>query len=126
MAVYIPLVGALHALMRKQATEMVRTRTSLTFFNQLFLVPKSNNKWRPILESSEVSKIENRDTRKYKDLPLDRRMSNIHRLQGCLLPYTNIDTVQERPHPRSILPIQSSTVQTLRSPHGVHNSIEKG
>ena len=46
------LKEALHALIRKKAVERVRVRTSLAFFNSLFIVPKSNQKWRPILDLS--------------------------------------------------------------------------
>ena len=39
----------------------------------------------------QISKREIQDvnTRNNKNLPPDRRMGNIHRLQGCLLPHTN-------------------------------------
>ena len=46
------LTAALHALVQKNAVEPVRTQKSLGFFNRLFLVPKPNNQWRPILELS--------------------------------------------------------------------------
>ena len=35
--------------------ELVRNQTSLGFFNRLFLVPKPNNKWRPILDLSTLN-----------------------------------------------------------------------
>ena len=44
------LLKALHQLMTKNAVELVQNQKSLGFFNRLFLVPKPNNKWRPILE----------------------------------------------------------------------------
>ena len=37
------------------AVELVQNQTSLSFFNRLFLVPKSNNKWRPILDLSNLN-----------------------------------------------------------------------
>ena len=35
--------------------ELVHNQTSLGFFNRLFLVPKPNNKWRPILDLSNLN-----------------------------------------------------------------------
>ena len=51
------LKEALQALLQKEAVEMVRVRTSLAFFNRLFIVPKSNQKWRPILDLNAVNKF---------------------------------------------------------------------
>ena len=41
--------------MDKTAIELVHNQTSLGFFNRLFLVPKPNNKWRPILDLSKLN-----------------------------------------------------------------------
>ena len=49
------LLEALHQLMDKKAVELVHNQTSLGFFNRLFLVPKPNNKWRPILDLSKLN-----------------------------------------------------------------------
>ena len=49
------LLEALHQLIDKNAVELVRNRISLSFFNRLFLVPKPNNKWRPILDLSKLN-----------------------------------------------------------------------
>ena len=49
------LLEALHQLIDKNAVELVRNKTSLSFFNQLFLVPKPNNKWRPILDLNNLN-----------------------------------------------------------------------
>ena len=49
------LLEALHQLITKNAVELVRNQTSLGFFNRLFLVPKPNNKWRPILDLSNLN-----------------------------------------------------------------------
>ena len=45
------LLEALHQLIDKNAVELVQNR----FFNRLFLVPKPNNKWRPILDLSKLN-----------------------------------------------------------------------
>ena len=49
------LLEALHQLMDKNAIELVHNPTSLGFFNRLFLVPKPNNKWLPILDLSKLN-----------------------------------------------------------------------
>ena len=49
------LLEALHQLIGKNAIELVHNQTSLGFFNRLFLVPKPNNKWRPILDLSKLN-----------------------------------------------------------------------
>ena len=49
------LLEALHQLVDKNAVELVKHQTSLGFFNRLFLVPKPNNKWRPILDLSKLN-----------------------------------------------------------------------
>ena len=49
------LLEALHQLMDKNAVELVHNQTSLGFFNRLFLVPKPNYKWRPILDLSKLN-----------------------------------------------------------------------
>ena len=52
---YSYLLEALHQLIDKNAAEVVRNKNSLSFFNRLFLVPKPNNKWRPILDLSHLN-----------------------------------------------------------------------
>ena len=49
------LLEALHQLTDKNAVELVQNQKSLGFFNWLFLVPKPNNKWRPILDLSKLN-----------------------------------------------------------------------
>ena len=49
------LLEALYQLMNKNAVELVVNQNSLGFYNRLFLVPKSNNRWRPILDLSTVN-----------------------------------------------------------------------
>ena len=49
------LSEALHQLISKNAVEPVRNPNSLGFFNRLFLVAKPNNKWRPILDLSNLN-----------------------------------------------------------------------
>ena len=51
------LLEALDQLTNKNAVELVRNQTSLGFYSQLFLVPKPNNKWRPILDLSNLNQF---------------------------------------------------------------------
>ena len=44
------LVGSIASAYEQKAVEPVATQKSLGFYNRLFLVPKSNNRWRPILD----------------------------------------------------------------------------
>ena len=48
---------AVQSLVDKKAVEMVRVRASLAFFNRLFIVPKPNQKWRPVLDLSALNKF---------------------------------------------------------------------
>ena len=49
------LLEALHQLIDKNAVELVQNQASLGFYNRLLLVPKPNNKWRPILDLSKLN-----------------------------------------------------------------------
>ena len=51
----LSLLEALHQLIDKNAIELVHKPNSVGFFNRLFLVPKPNNKWRPILDLSNLN-----------------------------------------------------------------------
>ena len=49
------LIEALYQLINKNAVEPVDNPNSLGFYNRLFLVPKPNNRWRPILDLSTLN-----------------------------------------------------------------------
>ena len=49
------LFQALTELINKLVVEKVVIRSSLAFYNHLFLVPKSNHRWRPILDLSHLN-----------------------------------------------------------------------
>ena len=51
------LLEALHQLINKNAVELVNNQKSLGFFNRLSLVPKPNNKLRPILDLSNLNQF---------------------------------------------------------------------
>ena len=56
------LVEALHQLINKNAVEPVQNQNSLGFYNRLFLVPKPNNRWRPILDLSALNTFLNTES----------------------------------------------------------------
>ena len=51
------LLEALHQLLNKNAVELIQNPQSLGFYNRLFLVPKSNNRWRPFLDLSKLNEF---------------------------------------------------------------------
>ena len=54
------LLEALYQLTNKNAVEPVANQNSLGFYNRLFLVPKPNNRWRPILDLSTLNTFLNK------------------------------------------------------------------
>ena len=119
--------------MKKYAVEPVASQKSLGFYNRLFLVPKPNHRWRPVLDPSTLNTFlqqsrSNGDPRDNKDLPRARGLGHLHRLQGCILLYTNSQScifkvfkVHAFSHPGSVLPVQSTTLWPVHSTHGVHS-----
>ena len=56
------LLEALYQLINKNAVKPVENQNSLGFYNRLFLVPKPNNRWRPILDLSTLNTFLNTGT----------------------------------------------------------------
>ena len=56
------LLEALYQLTNKNAVEPVANQNSLGFYNRLFLVPKPNNRWRPILDLSTLNTFLNTES----------------------------------------------------------------
>ena len=68
---------ALYQLVNKNAVEPVANQNSLGFYNRhLEHLPKHRV-------------VQNGDPRDNKNLPTGRGVGHLHRLQGCILPYTN-------------------------------------
>ena len=73
--------------------------------------------------------VQNGDPRDYKDLLTARGVGHLHRLQGRTLPYTNSQSVPEVhafSHPGLVLPVQSSTLWSVHSTHGVYSGGQGG
>ena len=80
----------------------------------------------PISQSRE---IQDGNTGNHQNLPPTGGMGYVGGLQGCLFPYTDTGTVQEIPQisgPGPDLPVQSSTLWSVHSTHGVHCSNKGG
>ena len=128
------LLEALHQLTNKNAVELVQNQASLGFYNRLFLVPKPNNKWRPILDLSLLNQFLKAEKFKMQignntDLNTSRGVGYVHRLQGHLLPHTHSQTVQkilEVSCRGQDLSIQSPTLWSINSPLGVHCRNQRG
>ena len=125
------LLEALYQLVNKNAVEPVENQNSLGFYTRLFLVPKHNNWWRPILDlsTSQNRVVQNGDLRDNENLSADRGVDNIHRFQRRILPHTSSQSVQEVHAfscPGSLLPIQSPTLWPVHSTHGVHGGGQRG
>ena len=119
--------------MGKNAVEPVTNQTSLGFYNWLFLVPKPNNRWRPILDLSNLKKFLKTESFKMETPETIRTSLQagewVTSLQGRILPYTHSKPVKEV-HAFSctgqFIPNQSTTIRPLHSPHGVYSSGQRG
>ena len=86
--------------------------------------PKPNNRWRPVLDLSTLNTFLN--TRSFK---METPETTFHRLQRRILPYTNSQSVQEVhafSSSGSVLPVQSPTLWSIHSSHGVHSGGQRG
>ena len=73
-------------------------------------------------------KLQDGDTGNHQNLSPTRGVGYVHRLQGRLLPHPYTGTVQEIsqiPCTGSDIPVQSPTLWSVHSPHGIHGS-DKG
>ena len=73
--------------------------------------------------------VQDGDPRDNKNLPTGRGVGHIHRFQRRILPHTNSQSVQEVhafSSPGSVLPVQSPTLWSIHSPHGVHSGGQRG
>ena len=69
---------ALHQLIHKNAVELVQNQETMGLYNRLFLIKKTNNWWRPILDLSNLNKF----LKKFKmemDIPIQNqsRIANL-------------------------------------------------
>ena len=73
--------------------------------------------------------VQDGDPRDNKNLPTGRGVGHIHRFQRRILPHTNSQSVQEV-HAfsplGSVLPVQSPSLWSVHSSHGVHSGGQRG
>ena len=119
---------ALHALIHKQAVDMVKVQTPLVFFNRPFIVPKPNQKCRPIPDLSALTKFLALKTFKI-ETPEKIRISLQEGewvtagFQRCLFPHPHTQKVAEIPEiqfPSTNLSVQGTSLWPINSSHGVH------
>ena len=121
---------ALQSLGQKQAIERVSVQSSLGFYNRLFLVPKPNKKWRPILDLSQLNlylapatfKMETPDSN-HQTLPSAGRVGHFAGFQRRVLSHPNKPQVAEIspiPHKRSDFSIHSPSLWPVDGSVGVH------
>ena len=127
----LDLLEALHQLTNKNAVELVKNQEYLGFYSRLFLVPKPNNKWRPTLNLSNLNKFLKMEKlkRETPDLPTNRGVGDVHRLQGCLLPYTHskpIDKTFQISCTGQNIPVQSTSIWSVHISLRVHYCDQRG
>ena len=113
------LKEALANLMRELVVEKVVIKSSLAFYNRLFLVPKPNKKWRPILDLSQLNRFLNTGTFKM-ETPESIRLSlkTGEWVTRCLLPYPYCPKVKEVSPILPVSPDLSVHSPTVRIGHG--------
>ena len=111
------LLEALYQLMNKNAAEPVANQNSLGFYNRLCLVPKPNNRWRPILDLSTLNTFLNTESFKMEtpetirtSLQLGEWVTSIDSKDAYfLIPIQSVQEVHAFLHPGSVLPFGLST-----------------
>ena len=122
---------ALQSLGQKQAIEKVSVQSSLGFYNRLFLVPKPNKKWRPILDLSQLNlylapatfKMETPETIRLFGVGhfagFQRRLfSHPHKPQ--------VAKISQVPLKRSDLSVHSTSLWPVNGSVGVHKGGQRG
>ena len=103
------LKEALLALMNKLVVERVVVKSSLAFYNRLFLVSKPNKKWRPILDLSQLNLYLSPDTFKMETrgnnpvILTKGGMGNLSGFQRRVFPHSYLSKVNKLPE---VLPEQ--------------------
>ena len=90
----LPVGGITSAYRQECNRTIVRNKTSLSFFNRLFLVPKPNQKWRPILDLSNLNFFLKAEKFKMDSGGTIRReldfQTRVHILASTLIPIGNV------------------------------------
>ena len=129
------LLEALHQLLDKKAVELVQNPQSLGFYNRLFLVPKPNNRWRPVLDLSRLNnylktqsfKMETPETIR-TSLQTGEWVTSIDFKDAYFhIPINSQSRKYMRFHIQDkTYQIQGSTLWPVHSPHGIHCGSQRG
>ena len=98
------LLEALYQLINKNPVEPVENQNSLGFYNRQFLVPKPNNRWRPVLDLSTLNTFLN--TESFKMETTETIRTSLHAGEWV----TSIDFKDAYFH----IPIQSQSRKYMR------------
>ena len=123
------LQAAVQALIEKKAVERVRVQTSLAFFNRLFIVPKPNHKWRPILDLSTLNqflcvktfKMETPETIR-TSLQQEEWVTSLDFSDA----YFHIPKIPQVPLSEPVVPVSGTSLWPVNSSHGVHWCGQRG
>ena len=129
------LLEALASLIQKQAVEKVVVKSSLAFYNSLFLVPKPNRKWHPILDQSKLNLFLTTSTFKM-ETPETIRLSlqkgewvTSLDFSDAYFPHSHSPDVQKVPKvspKQGQLPVHIPSLWFGNGPVGVHQSGQGG
>ena len=128
------LLEALYQLVNKNAVEPVENQNSLGFYNWLFLVPKPNNRWSPILDLSTLNTFLNIESFKMETPETIRTFLQAGEWITSRDSRTHTSTYQFTVSPgstcvftsRATLTIQSTTLWSVHSTQGVHSGGQRG
>ena len=121
-------VGGISSADKQKCSRVGQKSRISGFLQPAVLLPKTKQQMETYTRSEQSQqipqgrKILNGDTRNDPDLPTDKGVSAVHRLQGCLLPYTHtklIKKISEISCTGQNIPFQSTTIWLVHSSLGV-------
>ena len=128
------LLEALYQLVNKNAVEPGANQNSMGFYNRLFLVPKPNNRWRPNLDLSTLNTFLNTELFKTEtpetirtSLQAGEWVTSIDFKDAYFhVPIQSVQEVHAFSRPGLVLPVQSITLWSVHSTHGVYSGGQRG
>ena len=118
------MASCIQSLLSKNTIERVENIKSLGFYSRLFLVPKSHQRWRPVIRSKQAQhlptcrKVQNGNTRVHQGLSVYRGMGVVDRLIRRLPSHPHPPKLKEVP---KVLPQVTGVpvhLPSLRASHG--------
>ena len=130
----LPVGGIASAYRQKCSRAGTKSKIS-GFLQPTIFSPKTKQQMETYTKSEQTQsfppdrEVQNGNTRNHQNFPPTRGVGDLNRFQGGLLPYTNTGTFQEISEiscRRSDIPVQSPTIWSVHSTHGVHCSSKRG